>query len=79
MDPKINFWEYNGNYKLINGKYHYGTLEKKDYITYEQPISIINPSFDNSFKLLFSEIIDVDGMRGKKMTELFKWNFISWT
>ena len=36
------------------------------YKTYDEPISIINPSFDNSFKLLFSGIQNIGGMTGKK-------------
>ena len=51
---------------MFKGIHYFGILQNEDYVTYDEPISIINPSFDNSFKLLFSGIQNIGDMTGKK-------------
>ena len=51
---------------MFKGIHYFGTLQNEDYVTYDELISSINPSFDNSFKLLFSGIQNIGDMTGKK-------------
>ena len=66
MEPKINLLQYSGDYMWVDGKYHFGKLNSEDYITLNQSISIINPSYEYSFKLLFLEMQCINNITGTK-------------